>query len=112
MIVRVWHGRTRIEHGDAYARFLAERAIRDYRAVAGNMGAGVLRRDEDGVSHFLTVSGWPSRESIAAFAGEDIAVAKYYPEDREFLLEFEAQVRHYELVGADFGATLIGLAGA
>ena len=35
--------------------------------------------------------------AIAAFAGEDIEVAKYYPEDRDFLLEFEPHVVHYDV---------------
>ena len=108
MIVRVWHGRTRQELGDAYARFLVERALPDYRVIAGNLGAGILRRDEDGISHFLTVSWWPSREAIAGFAGDDIGLAKYYPEDRDFLLEFEPRVRHYDLVGAEFGEAIAG----
>lgn len=110
MIVRVWHGRTPLARGDAYARFLLERALPDYRATAGNLGAGVLRRDEDAVSHFLTVSLWPSREAIVAFAGDDIETAKYYPEDRDFLLEFETSVRHYDLIGAEFGAAIAGFA--
>ena len=112
MIVRVWHGRTRRDRADAYARFLVERAIPDYRTTAGNLGAGVLRRDEDGVSHFLTVSLWPSRDIIAAFAGDDIELAKYYPEDSDFLLEFEPNVRHYDLIGAEFGEAIAGFASA
>jgi hypothetical protein len=36
---------------------------------------------------------------IRGFAGEDIDLAKYYPEDRDFLLEFEPKVVHYEVVG-------------
>lgn len=112
MIVRVWHGRTPLARGDAYARFLLERAIPDYRATAGNLGASVLRRDEGEVCHFLTVSLWPSLDAIAAFAGDEIEVAKYYPEDRDFLLEFEPNVRHYDLVGAEFAAAIAGLASA
>jgi hypothetical protein len=38
-------------------------------------------------------------ESIKEFAGEDVEKAKYYPEDRDFLLEFESTVVHYEVVG-------------
>ena len=30
---------------------------------------------------------------------DDIEKAKYYPEDDEFLLEFEPRVVHYEVVG-------------
>jgi hypothetical protein len=41
-----------------------------------------------------------SLEAIRAFAGEDISRAKYYPQDRDFLLEFEPTVEHYELYAA------------
>ncbi len=34
-----------------------------------------------------------------AFAGADVEKAKYYPEDAEFLLEYEPRVVHYEVVG-------------
>ena len=37
--------------------------------------------------------------SIRAFAGEGVETAKYYPEDKDFLLEFEPRVIHYEVVG-------------
>ena|SRR5271167_2869460 len=63
----------------------------------GNKGAWVLRRMESDVAHFITLSFWESREAIAAFAGADIEVAKYYPEDEKYLLEFEQTVTHYEL---------------
>jgi hypothetical protein len=36
---------------------------------------------------------------IHGFAGDDVEQAKYYPEDAEFLLEFEPTVVHYEVVG-------------
>jgi hypothetical protein len=36
---------------------------------------------------------------IEGFAGDDAEVAKYYPEDQDFLLEFEPTVVHYEVVG-------------
>jgi hypothetical protein len=49
------------------------------------------------VAHFLTLTYWDSLEAIQAFAGEDVSRAKYYSEDRDFLLEFEPTVEHYEL---------------
>jgi hypothetical protein len=33
------------------------------------------------------------------YAGEDSELVKYYPEDKDFLLEFEPWVIHYEVVG-------------
>ena len=95
MICRIWHGRTPRSKADAYARFLEERAIPDYRSVPGNLSVAIMRRDEDGVSHFLTVTQWDSETSIRAFAGDEPLRAKYYPEDKDFLLEFEPQVQHH-----------------
>jgi len=98
MIVRIWHGRTRRDRADEYAAFLTLRAIPDYRGTAGNLDVAVLRRDEADVSHFLTVTRWESEDAIRAFAGSDLRKAKYYAEDKEFLLEFEDEVQHYVVV--------------
>jgi heme-degrading monooxygenase HmoA len=57
----------------------------------------VLERVEGDVTHFLLVSYWDSTDAIRAFAGKDIERARYYPEDAEFLLEFEPRVTHYEV---------------
>ncbi len=107
MIIRIWHGRTAPSRGDAYEQFLRARAIPDYRSVAGNLGAFVLRRDEAGACHFLTVSLWSAMDEIRAFAGADIERAKYYDEDREFLLEFEPTVTHYTLQGEGLDDALL-----
>ena len=98
MIVRIWHGRTRRDRADEYAAFLTLRAIPDYRGTDGNLDVAVLRRDEADVSHFLTVTRWESEDAIRAFAGSDLLKAKYYAEDKEFLLEFEDEVQHYVVV--------------
>ncbi|MFC5524510.1 antibiotic biosynthesis monooxygenase family protein [Rhodanobacter ginsengisoli] len=95
MICRMWHGVTPRSKADAYAAFLEKRAIPDYRSVPGNLSVAVLRRDEAEVSHFMTVTHWASEESIRAFAGDDLLRARYYPEDQDYLLEFEPLVRHF-----------------
>ena len=95
MICRIWHGRTSRHKADAYASFLEQRAIPDYRSVAGNLSVQVLRRDAGDVTHFLTVTLWVSEQAIRGFAGDELLVAKYYPEDAEYLLEFEREVQHF-----------------
>lgn len=95
MICRMWHGVTPRSKADAYAAFLERRAIPDYRSVPGNRHVAVLRRDEAEVTHFMTVTHWDTEESIRAFAGNDLLKAKYYPEDHDYLLEFEPRVQHY-----------------
>ena len=98
MICRMWHGRTSRENADAYEAFLIETAIPDYRAVPGNIDVSILRRDEDDITHFITRTHWENEDSIRAFAGEEVLKAKYYPEDKDFLLEFEPAVVHYTIV--------------
>jgi len=97
MIARIWHGKTNASVADAYLDYLFSSGMSAYRATAGNKGAWALRRIEGDVAHFITLSFWESRDAIAAFAGADIEVAKYYPEDEKYLLEFEPKVTHYEL---------------
>src|SRR5512135_894108 len=100
MIARVWHGRTAASTADEYLKFLIERAIPDYQSIAGNRGVTILRRIQSEETHFLILTLWESRAAIEAFAGADIEQAKYYAEDKEFLLEFEPTVTHYEVCAA------------
>jgi len=98
VICRIWHGITPRDKADAYAAFLAARAIPDYRGVAGNIDVAILRRDDGDITHFLTVTHWVSEDAIRAFAGDDPLKAKYYPEDANFLLEYEARVQHFMVI--------------
>jgi len=99
MITRMWHGRVPASKAKAYRKFLNERAIPDYQSVTGNISVHILERTEGDVTHFITLTFWKGMDSIKAFAGEDAETAKYYSEDKDFLLEFEPKVVHYEVVG-------------
>jgi heme-degrading monooxygenase HmoA len=99
MISRMWHGRVPTSKAKAYREFLNSRAIPDYRSVDGNISVHILERTEGEVTHFITLTFWKDMESIKTFAGEEVETAKYYPEDKDFLLEFEPTVVHYEVVG-------------
>lgn len=100
MITRIWHGRTTRARADDYAAFLTMCAIPDYRETEGNLDVTILRRDDGEVSHFLTVTRWESEDAVRAFAGDEVLKAKYYPQDKEFLLEFEPEVQHFTVVAA------------
>ena len=97
MIVRTWHGRTRLSDGDAYESFMKNRAAPDYGSVDGLQQLFFTRRDEGDVSHFLLITVWDSIEAVKKFAGDDPNVAKYYPEDNEFLLEKEAHSLNHQV---------------
>ena len=97
MIARLWHGRVPTMKADAYLDYLNRSGIPDYRATAGNRGVSVRRRVEGEVTHFLLITQWDSWEAIAAFAGDAVDRARYYPEDDDFLLEREPHVVHYDI---------------
>ena len=100
MIARTWHGRVSTEKADSYHAYLSRTGLADYAATPGNRGVFVLRRSDDGVTHFLILTLWESLSAIEAFAGPEYEVARYYPEDDEYLLEREPFVTHYDVLAA------------
>ena len=98
MIARTWHGRVPTDKADAYHRYLLETGVKEYRATEGNQGVHVLRNVEGGEAHFLLLTFWESWDAIKKFAGDDAERARYYPEDADYLLEFEPTVTHYEVL--------------
>ena len=98
MIARIWHGRTAAHKADEYLEYLNKTGIPDYQATEGNQGVYVLRRMEGDEAHFLLLTLWQSRDAIVKFAGSDVEKARYYPEDRDYLVEFEPTVTHYEIL--------------
>lgn len=99
LIVRHWHGRVPASRGAEYLDLMRTVAIPDYRGIDGNLGAFCWHRTIGDVLDVAMVSWWRDYDCIRAFAGEDIAVAKYYPFDAEFLIEMEPHVTHFESFG-------------
>lgn len=104
MIARLWHGMTAAARADEYLDYLNKTGVPDYRRTPGNRGVYVLRRTEGEIAHFLLISLWESNDAIRQFAGDDLDVARYYPADKDFLLEFEPRVMHYEVLVDQPGA--------
>jgi len=99
MIARLWHGKVLTTKAVQYRNFVNKQAIPDYRSISGNLSVHILERADGDVTHFMTLTLWEDLEAIRAFAGDDIERAKYYPEDKDYLLEFEPRVVHYDVVG-------------
>jgi heme-degrading monooxygenase HmoA len=104
MIARIWHGLTDEAKAESYKKFLIDVAVKDYRSIEGFAGLQFLHRTENGEVHFTLITFWPSIEAIKRFAGADYEKAKYYPEDKDFLLEFEERVTHHEVFFSDVPA--------
>ena len=102
MIARVWHGVVPLEKAEGYGRYLSDSdfGVPDYQRTPGNRGACLLRRVQEDRVHFLLISLWESREAIQAYAGPDIERARYFPYDRECLVDPEPNVTHYEVLVA------------
>lgn len=96
MIARIWRGRTKAEHTDEYLDILRTTGVADYRGTPGNRGVWVLTRPLGDATEYTVLTLWESREAIARFAGDDIDVARYYPEDARYLLDFAETVEHYD----------------
>ncbi|MBA4053786.1 MAG: antibiotic biosynthesis monooxygenase [Marivirga sp.] len=102
MIARVWHGRTPVSKSEDYKKFLLEVAVKDYKNTEGLIGIEFLHKLENDEAHFTLITFWPSIEIIKNFAGDDFEKAKYYPEDADFLLEFEERVEHHQVFYEEF----------
>ena len=98
MIARTWRGRTPAAQADEYVSYLEKTGVKDLEATPGNKGVFVFRRIEGEIAEFLMMSLWESMEGVREFAGPDPERAVYYPEDKEFLLELEPNVTHYDIV--------------
>jgi len=95
-ITRIWHGKVKKEHTEIYKTYVENTGLKNYRDIEGNLSAKILLRFEDDICHMLTVTEWDSYDSIKKFAGKDFEKARYYPEDKKYLLDFEEFVTHYE----------------
>jgi len=96
MIVRIWHGRTKTTHAEEYRQYVIQVGISDYISTPGNLGAQIWQRQEGDITHIWSISWWDNLETVKNFTGEEIDKAKYYEEDKKYLLEFEPTVIHCE----------------
>jgi hypothetical protein len=81
-----------------YVAYIETTGIEEYRATPGNLGAQMWTRDlGDGRTEVLTLSWWRTIDDVRAFAGDDVGVAKFYPEDDDYLLDREVTVSHFEV---------------
>lgn len=98
MIARVWHGRTPAAKADAYVEYLKVSGVRELQQTPGNRGVFVFRRVGPREADFYVMSLWDAMDAIRRFAGKDLEKARYFDEDRDFLVELEPHVTHYEVL--------------
>lgn len=100
MVARIWHGRTLTAKADEYEKYLEASGVAKILKTQGNHGVEVLRKTDGPQTDFLVISYWESIEAIKKFAGADYQKAVILGRDRDFLLDVEPNVVHYEVVRA------------
>ena len=98
MIARRWHGRIAASRAKEYLQLMKDVGLAEYRSIQGNRGAWCLHRLDGDVVHVEMFTLWDDFEAIGRFAGRELAKAKYYEFDPEFLLELEPEVIHFEVI--------------
>jgi hypothetical protein len=98
MIARRWHGRVPASKAEEYLGLMRKVALPDYCFTEGNRGAWCLHRAEGEIVHVEMFTLWEDEAAIRRFAGDDVAIAKYYEFDSDFLLELEPEVVHFDVI--------------
>lgn len=106
-VARLWRGRTLAAKADEYQAYLFASGVAKIRETPGNLGVTVMRREDGKQTEFLVISIWESIDAIKRFAGKDYGKAVILDRDREYLLEVEPTVRHYEIEKTLIGAPTV-----
>ena len=97
MIVRVWEGKTKLEHATIYSKIIKERDIPDYKKTNGFIKLTFMKRSDDEFTYFKLLTFWENYDVIQNFTGLDIDKAKFYDADTQFLVDFPGKISHFEV---------------
>jgi heme-degrading monooxygenase HmoA len=98
MIARMWRGSAIRERADDYVKHLQQSVVPELRQIDGFKGIYLLRRNSSDDVEFLVMTLWESMDAICKFAGENPEVAVVAPAARVFFREYDAEVKHFEIV--------------
>jgi heme-degrading monooxygenase HmoA len=102
MIARMWNGRARPEHADAYVTHLQQKTFPQLASIPGHHGAYILRRAAAGgigLVEFTVITLWESLDAITRFAGADPELAVVPPEAQSLLASYDDRAVHWEVAG-------------
>src|ERR1700730_12861066 len=97
MIARLWHGRTTADKADEYRQYLFEAGVKKIAALPGNRGVQMMASKNASEGEFMGISYWDSIEAIKGYAGSEYTKVHDLPRDKEFLIDPETLVRHFDL---------------
>ena len=97
MVARIWHGRTLAEKADEYRQYLFEVGVKKIATLPGNRGVQMMMNRTAEKGEFMVISYWDSIDAIKGYAGADYTRVHDLPRDKDFLIDQEKLVRHFEL---------------
>jgi heme-degrading monooxygenase HmoA len=102
MIMRIWHGWTRLHNAEAYEKLLREEIFLHIgsRKISGYQGIRLLKRTVQGEAEFITIMEFESLDAIKEFAGEDYEKAVVPANAQKLLSRYDAVSQHYEVVAS------------
>ncbi len=98
MIARAWKCICPFHQREGFLAYLNETGVKDVSAIPGFLGAQILERTLDDAVEMTLISYWESEDAIRKFAGEEIDVARLYPDDARYEIVADQHVTHYKIV--------------
>jgi heme-degrading monooxygenase HmoA len=102
VIAREWKCKCPNTKKENFIEYLYKTGVNEASKTSGFLGFQIFLRDIQGKSEITLITFWDKIESIKTFSGEDIDVAKLYPEDEKFDIEPDLSVKHYRVIEHDF----------
>jgi len=102
MISRHWKGIAKPGEAGNYIHHLKKDTFPQLSTIDGFVKASILTRTVEQGTEFLIVTEWESLDAIRAFAGEQVSVAVVPPVVQTMMVEYDTEVRHYE-IAATYG---------
>lgn len=97
MVARIWHGRTPADKADEYRQYLFDTGVKKIASLPGNRGVEMMMSKTAAEGEFMVISYWDSIDAIKGYAGENYTQVHDLPRDKDFLIDREPLVRHFEL---------------
>jgi heme-degrading monooxygenase HmoA len=107
VIARTRSARTTPAKQRAYIEHFTKNVVPELERLNGFVEASLLRQERGDDVRIFVITKWIDRESIRAFAGDDIERAVVEPEAEAALTTFDERVEHWDIVVPESGDAMV-----
>lgn len=98
MIVRICHETVPFEKSETYCKCFEETGFKEYKRTSGNKGVLLLKKCEDKLTHFITLTFWEDIAAIEKFVALNVEKASYSRRNKICPTTRKPYVSNYEIV--------------